>query len=95
MEKIKQVIEMPYEVYLTIVENNNKILAVLQNLNLVKNDEFILATEWMEICKVSRWTFDDCRKKGMKAKKIGRKFYVPKTEVDRFLNGEFKDKTKY
>ncbi|MCA6379227.1 MAG: helix-turn-helix domain-containing protein [Cytophagales bacterium] len=89
MSQIKQVVELPYEQFQEIQETSKLILTALQNLNLTPAPDFLTAQEWMDACKVSRWKFDSLRNDGkLRVKQIGRKYYIPRTEVQRFFNGE-------
>jgi hypothetical protein len=89
MSQIKQVVELPYEQFQEIQETSKLILTALQNLNLTPAPDFLTAQEWMDQCKVSRWKFDMLKNAGkLRVKQIGRKYYIAKTEVQRYFNGE-------
>ncbi|MCX8492380.1 MAG: hypothetical protein ORN54_15085 [Cyclobacteriaceae bacterium] len=89
MTQIVQYITVPVDDFNLLVKNQELIMKALQNLNLTPAPDFLTAQEWMDACKVSRWKFDSLRSDGkLRVKQIGRKYYVARTEVNRFFNGE-------
>lgn len=89
MSQIVQYITVPVDDFKLLVKNQELIMKALQNLNLTPSPDFLTAQEWMDQCKVSRWKFDMLKNAGkLRVKQIGRKYYIAKTEVQRYFNGE-------
>lgn len=66
-----------------------KIEGALQNIKVLEKPEYLTSEEFMGKIKVSRWKLDILISQGiLRHKKIGRKLYIPSTEVDRYFAGE-------
>lgn len=61
----------------------------LQNIKAIPQDEYLTPDEFMAKVKFSRWKFDLLIKEGLlQYKKVGRKFYIPANQVEKYFNGE-------
>lgn len=90
---IVRLVEFPSERLERLEASNNKILEALQGLSLVKEPDHLTVPEFLEKCKISRWTFDRLRNTtDLEIIKLGRKYYIPNTEVSRYFKNAFNKK---
>lgn len=86
---IRQVVELPLEEYQSMKQTQERILKVLENLKIVAPTEYVTLIEFMIETKMSRWKADVLRQCGkLKIIQRGRKLYLPRTEIQRYFNGE-------
>jgi hypothetical protein len=89
---IRQVVEIEksdLDILLNGMRKLDSIEAVMQSVKLIDQPEYLTAPEFMEKAKMSRWKFDAYRNLGtIKTKTIGRKLYVPISELTRYFAGE-------
>lgn len=86
---VKTVYEIPEDRLKAFEDNQNKILSFIDDVKSQTPEEYLTVPEFMERCKISRWTVNDLRDKGrIKTIQIGRKLYIPFSEVNRFFRGE-------
>jgi hypothetical protein len=89
MTQIKQVVEVPAEEFQYLKETGEKILKALENLRVVTPTEYLTPKEFCKETKMSLWKFTALRNEGnLQVKQIGRKLYVPRTEVGRYFSGD-------
>lgn len=91
MSQVKTVVELPLETFNEIKETQQRIIRALESLKVLTpvQPTFLTALEFMKKCKISRGTFDALRDQNrINVRKVGRKIYVPASEVDRFFDGK-------
>ena len=89
MSQIVQYIALPVEDFNLLVKNQEIMMKALQNLNLTPTPDYLTVQEFLEQCKFSRWKYEILKNTGkLRVKQIGRKYYIAKTEVARYFNGE-------
>jgi hypothetical protein len=62
---------------------------MLGKLNLSQpSNEYLTAEQFMKTCSIGRWKFDALRNEGLlETKKLGRKWYVKRDQIQRFFDG--------
>lgn len=87
--QIKQVTEVPAEFISQLTTTLDQIKRGLENMGGIQRAEYLTLPEYMARVKVSRWKTDMLIKQGLlKYKRVGRKIYIPESEVGRFFAGE-------
>lgn len=89
--KTPQVTIIDPEVILSIQSDLKIIKAALQSLKLAPppEDEHLIVAEFCKRVKIGNWKFRALRDKGLlRTIRIGRKYYIPAGEVQRYFNGE-------
>lgn len=96
MEKILYVFDQ--EIVKAIQNGLNDVAVLknsLQNLKVIeqKEEEHLTFNELLKECKCSRWKVEIYIRQGLiRYKKIGKKYYFPKSEVKRYFNGDLEVK---
>jgi excisionase family DNA binding protein len=86
---MKTVIEIPAEDFQTIKDGQAKILNALESMRAIKPPEFLTTEEFREQTKTGKtWLFEKIRSGKIRSKHIGRRWYIPLDEVQRFFRGE-------
>jgi len=61
----------------------------LQNIKALPQEDYLVADEFMKKVNIGRWKFTSLVKEGLlEYKKIGRKFYIPANQVQKYFAGE-------
>lgn len=82
----KIIIQVPEERLAALEAGQNQIIDALRQFKAVPPQEYLTVAEFMEACKISRWTFNLLREKNkIKVIQKSRKLYVPATEVNKFF----------
>lgn len=89
-QSVKVVGEVPMARLDAQDEKLDKILTYIDDIKSQTPEDYLTIPEFMERCKISRWTVNDLRDKGkLKIIQIGeKKLYIPFSEVNRFFRGE-------
>ncbi len=88
---VKHVYEVPEEFLNRFDSRLGKIEGALQKINALERPEEFTPKEFMSRIKISRSQLEIFMNLGLiKYKKIGRKIYIPDTEVERYFAGEIK-----
>jgi hypothetical protein len=86
---IKQVTEIDSAFLSKLDSSLEEIKRGLKNMNAIPEKEYLTANEFMDKIKISRWKFDLFIKDGvLEYRKIGRKYYVPQSQVVKYFAGE-------
>jgi excisionase family DNA binding protein len=86
---VKHVTEVDPEFLSQLSADIKQIKIGLQAIKALPEDEYLTADEYMARIKVSRWKLDAFVREGLlEYKKIGRKFYIPKSQVQKYFDGK-------
>lgn len=86
---IKHVTEVDSEFINRLDSKLERIERALENHKMIPQKNMLTSDEFMARIKMSRWKFRWLLSEGkMKFKKIGRKYFIPESEVSRFFDGE-------
>lgn len=86
---IKQVVELDSDFVSRLEKDILEIKSSLYRINALERPDYLTPKEFMAKVKIGRTYFDILVAQGiLRFKKIGRKIYIPTSEVDRFFTGE-------
>lgn len=88
----RTVVEVPERVFDALIEGMKKIDRMeraLETNKVLSSTEWLTVDEFLTKVKVSRWKFEAWKDHGLiQIKKIGKKWYVHPSEVQRYYNNE-------